>query len=125
MDELLLLLDENLSPETVTALQTAGYHAASLTAYVPLGSSDLEIAYAASEAAAVIITQDLDFGELCFNAGVVGSGVIVLRLRVQTVENVTERLMAFLRDARQLRLDLNQSFCVVEETRFRSRRRPV
>lgn len=125
MDDLLLLLDENISPETVTALQTAGYHAASLTAYVPLGSSDIEIAYAASEATAVIVTQDLDFGELCFNAGVIGSGVIVLRLRVQTVENVTDRLMAFLHDAHQLQIDLNHSFCVVEETRFRTRRRPA
>lgn len=119
----LLLLDENLSPETQAALRQAGFRAALLTEFVPLGSADIEIAYAASESEAVIITQDLDFGEMCFHAGTVASGVIVLRLRVQTVENVTARLLAFLHDVNRMQLDLRQLFCVVDETRFRVRKR--
>ncbi|MEZ4636862.1 MAG: DUF5615 family PIN-like protein [Caldilineaceae bacterium] len=57
------LLDENLSPETVRRLQEEGYQAVWLTEFVPLGSSDAEIARAALDAGAVIVTQDLDFAE--------------------------------------------------------------
>lgn len=124
MDEVHFLIDENISPETVAALQSSGYQARSLTAYVPLGSSDIEIAQAANEAESIIVTQDLDFGEMCFNAGTVSTGVIVLRLRIQTVENVTSRLLRFLADAKRLRLDLQHYLILVDDSRFRTRRRP-
>ncbi len=124
MDEVHFLIDENISLETVAALQNLGYLASSLTAYVPLGSSDVEIAQAASEEEAVIVTQDLDFGEMCFNAGTVSTGVIVLRLRIQTIENVTSRLLRFLHDAKRLKLDLYGHLVVVDESRFRTRKRP-
>lgn len=124
MDEVHFLIDENISPETVAALQSSGYQASSLTAYVPLGSSDIEIAQAASETDAIIVTQDLDFGEMCFNAGAVSTGVIVLRLRIQTVENVTSRLLHFLMDAERLQLDLQHYLILVDDSRFRTRRRP-
>jgi len=124
MDEVHFLIDENISLETVAALQNSGYLATSLTAYVPLGSSDFEIAQAASEEEAVIVTQDLDFGEMCFHAGAVTTGVIVLRLRNQTIENVTSRLLQFLQDTKRIELDLRSHLIVVEEARFRTRRRP-
>ena len=124
MEEVHFLIDENISPETVAALQSSGYQASSLTAYVPLGSSDIEIAQAASETDAIIVTQDLDFREMCFNAGTVSTGVIVLRLRIQTVENVTSRLLHFLMDAERLQLDLQHYLILVDDSRFRTRRRP-
>jgi predicted nuclease of predicted toxin-antitoxin system len=118
----LLLLDENLSPETVKALQEGGYPAVWLTEFVPSGASDAEIARAANEAKAVIVTQDLDFAEMFYFSSNHPVGTVVLRLRIQTVERVTERLLNFLMIADQQRIDLNGALFIIEDARYRVRK---
>lgn len=118
----LLLLDENLSPETVRRLQAEGYAAVWLTEFVPLGSSDAEIALAAVEADAVIVTQDLDFAEAFFFGNAELVGTVVLRLRIQTVEQVNSRLLEFLKTIEARQIDLRSALFIVEETRFRVRK---
>ena len=118
----LLLLDENLSPETVRKLQKEGYEAVWLTEFVPLGASDMQIARAAIEKNAVIVTQDLDFAETFFFGNDDLVGTIVLRLRIQTVEHVNSRLLDFLRTVETQQIDLKTALFSVEETRFRVRK---
>jgi predicted nuclease of predicted toxin-antitoxin system len=118
----LLLLDENLSPETVKALQEEGYHAVWLTEFVPLGASDAEIARAANEAKAIIVTQDLDFAEMFYFNSDYSVGTVVLGLRIQTVERVTERLLSFLMIADQQQIDLSSALFIIEDARYRVRK---
>jgi predicted nuclease of predicted toxin-antitoxin system len=118
----LLLLDENLSPETVKVLREQGYSAVWLTEFVQFGATDTEIATAAVEANAIIVTQDLDFAEMFFFSSGYSVGTIVLRLRVQTVERVSERLLNFLKIVDRQQIDLNNTLFIVEDSRYRVRK---
>jgi predicted nuclease of predicted toxin-antitoxin system len=118
----LFLLDENLSPETVKVLQERGYSAVWLTEFVQLGATDTEIARAAVEANAIIVTQDLDFAEMFFFNSGYSVGTIVLRLRIQTVERVNERLLNFLKSMREQQVDLANALFIIEDSRYRVRK---
>lgn len=118
----LFLLDENLSPETVKVLQEQGYSAVWLTEFVQLGATDTEIARAAVEANAIIVTQDLDFAEMFFFSSGYSVGTIVLRLRIQTVERVNERLLNFLKSVREQQVDLTSALFIIEDSRYRVRK---
>jgi predicted nuclease of predicted toxin-antitoxin system len=118
----LFMLDENLSPETVKVLQERGYSAVWLTEFVQLGATDTEIARAAVEANAIIVTQDLDFAEMFFFNSGYSVGTIVLRLRIQTVERVNERLLNFLKSMREQQVDLANALFIIEDSRYRVRK---
>ncbi len=84
-----LLLDANLSPETREHLATRhGLDAADLITRRQAGISDAEVVELAKAEGRVIVTFDLDFGEIYHFAERGQIGVIVLRLDDQTVESV-------------------------------------
>jgi predicted nuclease of predicted toxin-antitoxin system len=118
----LLLLDENLSPETVKVLREQSYSAVWLTEFVQLGATDAQIARAAVEASAVIVTQDLDFAEMFYFSSSYSVGTIVLRLRIQTVERVNERLLNFLKSVTEQQVDLTNALFIIEDSRYRVRK---
>lgn len=88
------LIDENISPKTQKFLAELGFD---VTILKTRGISDEEVVTQAIEQNRVIITLDLDFGEI-FHFDERGRvGIIVLRIVPPTVENINavlERLLS-------------------------------
>ena len=90
------LLDANLSPETAYFLRSYGYMIKSLLEQDLGNIDDQEVANIARQEKCILITFDLDFGEMQYFASNKQFGVIVLRLSDQRVENVNRTLLNFL-----------------------------
>ena|SRR5579859_3287914 len=87
-----LLLDANISPQTAKFLRALGFDTKSITEEKLGTLADEEVVKIAITERRIIITFDLDFGEI-FNTENFGKpGIIVLRLQDQTVENVNKTL---------------------------------
>jgi predicted nuclease of predicted toxin-antitoxin system len=113
------LLDANMSPLTcdflvdslgldVTELYRQGLHQL----------RDIDVVALAQQQGRVIITFDLDFGEIYHRRERGKVGVIILRLEDQTVEAVNQILERFFRTAAQ-DIALEHSLVVVDERRVR------
>jgi predicted nuclease of predicted toxin-antitoxin system len=86
------LLDMNLPPEMADRLRSEGHDAVHVLSAGLADLPDREIfAYAAQEQR-VLVTFDLDFGEIVGLAGETGSGVILLRLRLTRQPYLRERV---------------------------------
>jgi predicted nuclease of predicted toxin-antitoxin system len=118
------LADENISPESADHLEALGYSCRSLRRDGPRGLTDAEIIVLAKGEERVILTQDLDFGEIYYLAGEGKIGILVLRLRYQTVEAVNATLERFLRSAALDEEVLRRSLVVVSEIWYRVYRGP-
>jgi predicted nuclease of predicted toxin-antitoxin system len=118
------LADENISPQTADHLAALGFSCRSLRREGPWRLTDREIAALARRDGLVILTHDLDFGEIFYLAGETQLGIIVLRLRQQTVETVNDVLTRFLTSGVLTTLDLNNSLVILSETSYRVYRGP-
>jgi predicted nuclease of predicted toxin-antitoxin system len=116
------LLDENLSPETGAYLTSVfGFDVTDIITEKLRNITDLEIVAYAKVQRRVIITFDLDFGEIYHLRERGNLGVVILRLEDQTVESVNRALERFFRvDAPSI--DLDHSLVVIEEKRVRVNR---
>jgi predicted nuclease of predicted toxin-antitoxin system len=113
------VLDANLSPETGAYLvATFGFDVVHLTAIGRGDLADEEIVDRAWREGRVIITFDLDFGEIYRRRNGRTFGAIVHRLDDQTVESVNRALDRFFRhEATSIALD--SALVVVEAERSR------
>jgi len=118
------LADENISPQSADHLEALGYPCRSLRRDGPRGLSDAEIIALAKIEERVILTQDLDFGEIYYLTEKGEVGILVLRLRYQTVEAVNAALERFLRSAVLDEKTLRRSLVVVSEAWYRVYRGP-
>ena len=118
------LADENISPETADHLETLGYSCRSLRRQGPWGLSDSEIVALAKEEGRIVLTHDLDFGHIYYFRERGEIGVIVLRLRNQTVERVNEVLTRFLRVCPLKAEELGCSLVIIRESSYRVFRGP-
>lgn len=114
-----VLADENISPETADHLEALGYPCHSLRRDGPHQLSDRGIVALARQGNRVILTQDLDFGEIYYLAEQGWVGILVLRLRRQTVEVVNEVLERFLKSGAVSPEDLQRSLVIVAENWYR------
>lgn len=117
------LLDENISHETADFLNSLGYDAKTVAHFGLSGAEDAEIIDLAIKEKCILITLDLDFGEIFYFSSKKKLGVIVLRLRNQTVESVNLILKQLL----ELRLltakTVKDSLVIVSEGKVRVRRK--
>ena len=117
------LLDANLSPETAAFLrQQFLFNVTSLLELNQSGLSDKEIISLAKREARIIVTLDLDFGELYHEVQEPSSfGVIILRLRDQRVEKVNQILQSFFQSliGRKLFEEQPHALVVIDESSFR------
>ncbi len=115
------LLDANLSPETTDHLVAAlSLDVTDLLTTKQGTISDNDVVALAKAEERVIITFDLDFGEIYFTRERGRIGVIILRLADQTVEAVNRVLTAFFaKEASSI--DLSRSLVIIEERRIRIR----
>lgn len=113
------LLDENLSP--IAAQYLASKFGLSVRHVYVLnlhGVSDDDIVKLARQEDFVIITSDLDFGEVYYRIERERIGVIILRLDDQTIESVNRVLSRFFQ-THASELSLETSLVVLESHRPR------
>ena len=114
-----LLLDANLSPETREYLtETFLFDIIDLITENKSGLSDEEIVLLAKKEKRIIITFDLDFGEIYHFKEKGKMGVIVLRLEDQTVESVNKTLYKFFSSYAK-NVNINKSLVVLRENKMR------
>ncbi|MGH2615140.1 MAG: DUF5615 family PIN-like protein [Thermomicrobiales bacterium] len=114
-----LLLDANLSPETAAFLRaTFGFDVVDLLSLGLSHLKDSEIVEMAKREGRVIITFDLDFGEIYHRRERGRFGAIVLRLEDQTVEATNLALGRFLANLAAT-VPLERSLVVLDEARVR------
>lgn len=118
------LLDENLSQETASFLHALGYDTKTAVQFRLAGIEDQKVADKAAETKRILITLDLDFGEMYYFGTSKKLGVVILRLKNQTVESVNSTLKKLL-DSQLLDKKVNRSaLFVVDEEKIRIRRKP-
>ena len=118
------LADENISPESADYIESLGFSCHSLRRDGPWRLTDKEIAALAKQEKRIVLTHDLDFGQIYYFAAQGAIGIIVLRLRHQTVEAVNDVLGRFLSSDALSELQLYRSLVVLSETAYRVYRGP-
>ncbi len=109
----------DLSPETREHLSTQhGLDVVDLITSRQAGLSDAEVVALAKAEGRVIVTFDLDFGEIYHFAERGKIGVIVLRLDDQTVESVNRVLDSFFTSVAG-GIDLDRSLVILDGRRTR------
>jgi predicted nuclease of predicted toxin-antitoxin system len=88
------LLDMNLPPAIAERLRAEGHDAVHLRDVGGSNLSDSEIFELANKEHRIVITFDLDFGEIAAAALESGSGVALLRLRLAQQSYLWDRLRA-------------------------------
>ena len=101
-----------------------GFPCHSLRREGPWRLTDREIAALARRDDLVILTHDLDLGEIFYLAEEAQLGILVLRLHQQTVETVNDVLTRFLTSGVLATLDLNDSLVILSESAYRVYRGP-
>lgn len=104
------LLDENISKVVARFLHQLGHTALRIKEIDP-GIEDVKVLDLAVSLKATLITLDGDFGELIFKEKQPHLGVIFLRLKNQTSNNIIKALKKALRQ----KVNLEDHFIVVTE----------
>jgi len=116
------LLDMNLPPAVAEWLQSKGHDAVHIRE-IGLGRlPDREVFARAAEEGRIVVTFDLDFGEIAGLAGATGATVLLLRLRLVHQDYFRQRLQAAIVEAAEA-LEAGATV-VVEDARIRIRRMP-
>lgn len=114
-----LLLDANLSPKTRQHLtERFNFNIIDLISENKYGLSDEEIIKLAKKEKRIIITFDLDFGEIYYLSEKGKVGIIVLRIEDKTVESVNKVLDKFFQKEAK-NIDLERSLVVIGESKIR------
>lgn len=93
------LTDENLGVQIPLFLKSLGYDVTSVTE-VALSRPDIDVLAIANEEKRILLTTDKDFGELVFKEKLVHFGVILLRLKDESVENKKKVLLRELKSGK-------------------------
>jgi predicted nuclease of predicted toxin-antitoxin system len=118
-----VLADMGVSGRVVEWLRAQGHDAVHLRDEGLQRLPDEEVFAKAVREGRVVLTFDLDFGEIAAFSGEHSVSVLVFRLRDTRTAHVIERLRAVLASAREA-LDAG-AVVTVEETRHRIRRLPI
>lgn len=111
------ILNENIGIKTFDFLISKNYNVKS-TIKDFRGISDRELLEIARKENRIIITLDKDFCELVFRDHLSCCGIILLKLRDESPNNINKFLEAFLDDIKE---DIKDKFVVITEGRIRIR----
>jgi len=117
------LADMGVSPLVVSWLRSQGHEATHLSDQGLQRMTDLAIFQKAATEHRILLTFDLDFGEIAALSGIEPVTVILFRLANTRTENVRSRLEAVLREVRDSLAEA--AVITVEDTRHRVRRLPI
>lgn len=110
-----LLVDENISPEITARLRTLKYDVKSIRECCK-GYEDEKVVEVALSEKKIIITYDLDFGELYRNFG---ASSVILRLRSKNPSVVSKYLVNFLNTLKEQKIDMKNKLAIVTEGKVR------
>ncbi len=110
-----LLADENVEPVTLDWRRAEGHDVWSVYGS-SRGAEDSDLLIAAAADGRVVVTYDLDFGELAFRRQVPHAGIVLLRL---TAAKSAERLERLKRHWPVIELRCPGHFVVVHDNRVR------
>lgn len=114
------LANENFPSDAVTALRQQGHDVRWIRTDAP-GSSDPQVLAMAQAEERILLTFDLDFGELAFRAGLPATiGIVLFRFKMTSAQQVA-RVVS---EALALRTDWAGNFSVVDMDRIRMRPLP-
>jgi len=117
------LADAGISPKTIRFLNTAGHDALHVREVGMQRASDAMIVQRARVEGRVVLTFDLDFGEILALGVADTPSVIIFRLTDETSAAVNARLLVVLSERSA---DLEQgALILVEDRRYRMRRLPI
>jgi predicted nuclease of predicted toxin-antitoxin system len=117
------LVDAGVSPETVEFLKTLGHEAVHVRTLGLQRTSDRDIVERALTDSSVVVTFDLDFGDLLALGVLSKPSAILLRLADERAESVNQRIAVVLAE-RQADLEAG-ALVLVEDTRYRVRKLPI
>jgi len=114
-----LLLDANISPETAGFIRSLNINTKSLIEENLSGITDEEVVALAKKEKQVILTFDFDFGYIYQLKEQDKLGVVVLRIKDQTVESANSHLERFFNYIKQKKLNLSDTMAIIEEDKYR------
>ena len=114
-----LLLDANLSPESADYLRQLGFDVKCLIEESLGDLNDDEVVHVAISEKRVVITFDLDFGEIYYFAYPKKFNVLVMRLSDQRVESVNGVLKNFFENNKGFFTKQTHRLAVVSESEIR------
>jgi len=118
------LADENISPKTVSFLNTKGYDVIRVDR-IKIGRKDKEIIEYARINGYILITMDLDFGYILSHIKDNKPSVIILRLTYPEPDNVNSYLIKALNNEKIISNLMEGSvIIIIEDDRIRIRRLP-
>ena len=118
-----LLADAGISPKTVEFLKQLGHDTVHVRELGMQRAVDHEIIDRARREDRVVLTFDLDFGEILALGVQDRPSVILFRLQDETADSVNQRVAPVLRDQREA-LE-SGALILVEEARYRLRKLPI
>ncbi len=117
------LADMGVSPLTVQALRQQGYNAVHLNEQGLDRLADSEILEKARQEDRIVLTFDLDFGDLLAVSADVAPSVVIFRLKNTVPAFVSARLLLVISECGE---DLaNGAIVTVENNRYRVRKLPI
>ncbi len=117
-----LLVDENLSPKVAAFLRSRDFDAVAIREVGLRGKSDHAICRWAHEQERIIVTTDLDFGQLFM--GRVADGAIILRgFHKRTVVLLPQLSMHLIQNGVLTLPNLDNALIVIRPGRYRIRRK--
>ena len=113
------LFDANLSPESAEFVRSLNYDTTSVLEENLGQISDEKVVKIAKKEKRIIITHDLDFGEIYHFKEEGKIGILVLRLKNQTVEATNDVLEKFLNKKVLEKRKLEKSLIIINEFSYR------
>ena len=120
---MMFLADMGISPRVVAELRKHGHHAIHLQEQALGSLPDGEILAKARAEGLILLTHDLDFGELLAASGGALPSVIIFRLKDMRAENVSRHLFSII--AQQADALSKGAVCSVTERKLRLRALPI
>jgi predicted nuclease of predicted toxin-antitoxin system len=115
--------DMGISPQSIAFLRKQGIEAVHLHELGLEQLPDAEIVQKAQEEGHIVLTHDLDFGELLAQSGANVPSIVIFRLQNMRPDNVNRYLQILVTEHR---VALSKGAIVtVDETRIRVRRLPI
>ena len=117
------LADAGISPKTISFLLGLGHEAIHVRTIGMQAAEDPALVQRAIVDSAVILTFDLDFGDILALGVLDRPSVVIFRLSDERADSVNRRLAAVLAERLE---DLDAgALILVEDTRYRIRRLPI
>ena len=117
------LADAGISPKTVRFLLDAGHQAVHVRTIGMQRAEDRSVIHRALEEGAVVLTFDLDFGDILALGVLDRPSVVIFRLSDERADSVNGRLAVVLAERLP---DLEAgALILVEDTRYRMRKLPI